>query len=258
MSWLSKEGSKDFTEPMVTSSAGSGVELNKDELDKETENKTTTSSDTKVQTMNLVEVEKNGLKLQLTHKLNEIDRNYKHGVLEYKEKIQAYNIEIEKLKNQIDLESENYNKEEKDILMIEHELIFENKTYDKLQVKFSQYINSIEELKNDYKDLLDETRYNITLKRKEKELFELLDDIEVSELTLLNKELEHLNMIENFEPKQLALKRVKIVLKELEMEKTYFESMGLHKVSNVQLENKSFLEEESSEIVDTVEVDSHK
>lgn len=258
MSWLSKEDTKAEEEFIETSFTSSGFEINEDELDKEAEKKKSTSSDTKNQNMNLVEVEKNGFKLQLIDKLNEIDRRYKHGVLEYKEKIQAYNIEIEKLKNQIDLESENCNKEEKDILMIEHELIFENKTYDKLQVKFSQYINSIEELKNDYKDLLDETRYNITLKRKEKELFELLDDIEVSELTLLNKELEHLNMIENFEPKQLALKRVKIVLKELEMEKTYFESMGLHKVSNVQLENKSFLEEESSEIVDTVEVDSHK
>ena len=243
MSWLSKDEAqkKEF-------------ELNRDELAQENK-KEEKLIDSKHETMDLVEVEKSSFKLELIDKLNEIDRGYKHGVLQYKEKIHAYNIEIEKLKNQIDLESEEYKQEEKNIFGIEHELEFENKTYDKLQVKFSQIINSIEELKSDYKDILDEVEYERVLKRKEKELFELLDDIEISELALLNKELKYLNMLESFEPKQIALKRVKIVLKELEMEKSYFESMGLYSVSNVQLDNKSFGKEKSSEIVDTVEVE---
>ncbi|CAA6814674.1 MAG: Unknown protein, partial [uncultured Sulfurovum sp.] len=130
--------------------------------------------------------------------------------------------------------------------------------YDKLQVKFSQFINSIEELKSEYKDVLDEVRYEVTLKRKEKELFEFLDEIEVSELTLLNKELERLNRLEFFEPKQMKVKKLKIELKELEMEKSYFESMGLHKVANVQLENKKFWESASIEVVDTIEIDHEK
>ena len=257
MSWLSKKVTKNAEEPMQTISSNSGFELNKEELAKKAEDKKPMSKDIENENMNLVEVEKNEFKLQLLHKLNEIDRSYKYGVIEYKENIQAYNIEIEKLKNQIVLEGEYCDKEEKNLLLIEHELLFEGKAYDKLQVKFSQFINSIEELKNEYQDLLDEVRYEVTLKRKEKELLDLLDDIEISELTILNKELERLNILENFEPKGVELKRTKILLKELEMEKAYFESMGLHKVTSVQVENKNFWKDESSEIVDTIEIESN-
>jgi len=204
----------------------------------------------------ITELQKSGFKLQLVEKLTEIGRRYQEGVLEYKESIQAYNIEIEKLKNTIANESELCAIEEKNLLMIEHELVFENRAYDKLQVKCTGFLNSIEELQTEYKDILDEAHYNATLKRKEKELFECLDDIELSEISLLKKELERLNFLESFEPKQLELKRLKLALKELEMEKNHFESMGLHKVSSVQLENKNFWSENPSEIVDTVEVES--
>jgi len=209
---------------------------------------------TESSTSNISEIQKGDFKLQLVEKLAEIDRHYKEGVYKYKESIQAYNIEIEKLKNQIVSESEYCDKEEKNLLMIDHELLFESKAYDKLQVKFSGFLNSIEELQDDYKDILDEAQYKATLKRKEKELFECLDDIEIFEISLLNKELERLNLLESFEPKQIQLKRVKIALKELEMKKTYFESMGLHKVSSIQLENKSLSKEELSDVVDTVEI----
>lgn len=255
MGWLFKNVTTNSVEHEEVPSLGSGFELNQEELDKKKYDKKTRSTDIKNKNMSLVEVKKNGFKLQLIHKLNEIDKSYKRGVLEYKESIQAYNIEIERLKNQITLEHEYCEKEEKNLLLIEHELLFENKAYDKLQVKFLGFINSIDELKNEYKDVLDESRYESTLKRKEKELLELLDDVEVSELILLNKELERLNILESFEPKQMQLKRVKIALKELEMEKSYFESMGLHKVSSMQLENKDFWKKETSEVVDTVEVE---
>jgi len=211
-------------------------------------------------TNDIAEFQKTGLQLQFLEKLTQVDRRYTQGVFEYKENIQTYNIEIEKLNNQITLEREYCDKEEKNLLMIEHELLFENKIYDKLQVKFLGFINSIEELKNEYKDVLDEVRYEVTLKRKEKELFECLADIEASELTLLNKELERLNVLESVEPKQKKLKKITLELKELEMEKAYFESIGLHKVSSLQVENKSFWGEESSEseIVDTIEIENNK
>lgn len=259
MNWFSKKVTKDSEEPLETSPSTNGFELNKEELAIKSEERKLPSKDIQNKNTNLIEIEKNGLKFQLIRKLNEIDKFYKRGLVEYKENIQAYNIEIEKLKNQITFESEYCDKEEKRLLFIEHELGFESNIYEKLQVKFSQFINSIEELKNEYKDVLDEVRYRTTLKRKEKELFELLDDIEVSELTLLNKELERLNVVEKLEPKQVQLKKVKIALKEIEMEKSYFESMGLHKVSSVEgIENKSFWNaEETSEVVDTVEVDTN-
>lgn len=259
MSWLSKKVTKDSEEVEEISLASSRLEVNEEMLDKEiTDKKSISKNNSENKNMSLVEVEESRFKLQLIHRLHEIDRRYKHGVLEYKENIQVYNIEIEKLKNQIVLESEFCDQEEKNILIIEQELLFESKAYDKLQVKFSQFINSIEELKSEYKDVLDEVRYEVTLKRKEKELFEFLDEIEVSELTLLNKELERLNRLEFFEPKQMKVKKLKIELKELEMEKSYFESMGLHKVANVQLENKKFWESASIEVVDTIEIDHEK
>jgi hypothetical protein len=179
-----------------------------------------------------LELQKSSFKLQLIKKIAEVDKNYKQRVLEYKKNIQTYNIEIEKLKNKIVIAGESCNVEEKKLLMIEHELLFESKAYDSLQIKFSTYVDLI----------------------KEDELSILLDDIEVIELSLLNKELLRLNMLEIIEPKEVALKSLEIALKELEMDKVYFESIGLDKVSNFELENKSFLKEDSSKIVDTVEL----
>lgn len=181
-----------------------------------------------------LEFQKSSFSLQLVKKIAEVDKNYKQRVLEYKKNIQTYNIEIEKLKNKIVIAAESCNVEEKKLLMIEHELLFESKAYDSLQIKFSTYVDLI----------------------KENELSILLDDIEVVELSLLNKELLRLNMLEIIEPKQVALKSLAIALKELEMDKVYFEFIGLDKVSNSELENKFFLKEDSSEIVDTVEVDT--
>ena len=181
-----------------------------------------------------LELQKNSFKLQLVKKIAEVGNNYKQRVLEYKKSIQTYNIEIEKIKNKIVIAAASCNVEEKKLLMIEHELLFESKAYDSLQIKFSTYVDLI----------------------KENELSSLLDDIEVVELSLLNKELLRLNMLEIIEPKQVALKSLEIALKELEMDKAYFESIGLDKVSNFELENKSFLKQDSSEIVDTVEVDA--
>jgi hypothetical protein len=180
----------------------------------------------------IFELQKSSFKLQLVKKLAEIDSNYKQRVFKYKEQIQVYNIEIEKLKNKISIASTSYNKEEKILLMIEYELLFENKAYDSLQIKFSTYVNMIEE----------------------KELSILLDDIEVIELSLLNKELLRLNTLEIVEPKQLTLESLEMALKELEMNKAYFESMGLDKVSILQVENEDFWKQDNNEIVDTVEV----
>jgi DNA repair ATPase RecN len=225
------------------------------EESREVEQTALTQSDVSATTP-MSELQKSGFKLQLVEKLTEIGRHYQEGVFEYKESIHAYNIEIEKLKNNIATQSASCDIEEKNLLMIEHELLFENRAYDKLQVKCTGFLNSIEELQTEYKDILDEAHYNVTLKRKEKELFDCLDDIELSEISLLKKELERLNFLESFEPKQLELKRLELALKELEMEKNYFESMGLHKVSTVQLENKNFWSENPSEIVDTVEIES--
>jgi len=201
-------------------------------------------------------LQKSGLELELVEKLAEIGREYQEGVFEYKESLQAYNREIEKLKNQIATQSELCDKEEKNLLMIEHELLFETKAYDALQVKCTGFLNSLEELQMEYKDILEEADYRATVKRKEKELFDCLDEIELAEISLLKKELERLNFLESFEPKQLELKRLQTALKELEMEKNHFESMGLHRVSTLQLDKRSAGSEASSEIVDTVEIES--
>jgi hypothetical protein len=241
-----------------TSLTSNSFELNKEALEDKVQDGNSIANRDEYPASNVVALQKSGFKFQLLKQLTEIDRRYKQGVLEYKENIQTYNSEIEKLRNKIALERKSYDEEEKSLLMMEHELLFEMKAYEKLQIKFSGYINSIEELKNDYKDVLDELYYESTLKRKEREVLELLEDIESSELTLLNKELLRLTVLETCEPKEKLLNSLKMALKELEMEKAYFESMGLDKSSHVQLENKSFWRHENSEVVDTIEIDSDK
>lgn len=260
MHWFKEVFTKSSTETASSSSNTNGFELKENEIteqyDKNISAEISNSSKNENKETTFLAVQENGFKLQLVHKLNEIDSLYRQGVTEYKESIQRYNIEIEKFKYKIDEAREVCIEKEKKLLEVENRVAFESKTYEKLQAKALEKISSIVELQDEYRVVLDEEDYKKSLQRKENELLDCLDDIESVELILLNIELENLNLLELLEPKRRDLTELTLLLKEIEMEKAHFESMGLHKVANVQLENKNFWNEGSTEIVDTIEIES--
>lgn len=194
--------------------------------------------------------EEHNMKMSVVATIKEIDRLYKEGILQYTEGIHRYNIEIEKLNNQIEVESKKNNEEERKLFKVESILEYECKVFETLHHTFTQKVDSLVELRDDYQDSLDENTYNKKFTRKEKELFSIIDDIEGKELLLLNQELEKINFSNNSRKQLDKLTVLMNDLKELKLEKNYFESTELQRMSYSNPQQLS-LKNESSDIVDT-------
>jgi len=122
--------------------------------------------------------------------IRKIENYYRQGIIDYEEGVHRYVLEIEKLKSQINAQAKNNKKEEEALLVLQSQIASEERLLERLNEQFSQKAKSIEELKIEYRDMIDGAEYNKVLTRKKKELFEVLDEIEELEMTLLGKELE--------------------------------------------------------------------
>jgi len=199
----------------------------------------------------LVPINENKIKMDVVSTIKEIDTLYKKGVYKYTESIHRYNIEIEKLKCEIELENKKNMEEERTFFAVESILEHESKIFETLHHRFTQKLESIVELKEEYKESLDANIYNEKLSRKEREFFSLLAEIEEKEMSLLTQELEKVNLSNTLAKKLKKVEDLTRSLKELELEKGYFEATELQKLSYFSPEQPSLLAE-SSQIVDTV------
>jgi len=196
-------------------------------------------------------IDENEIKKSIISKINEMDMQYKQGTLNYTEKLHRYNIEIEKIKSEIDIENIKNLEDQKILFAAESILEYESKAFETLHHKFIQKVESVVELRDEYKESLEEHVYNEKYARKKRELSLLVDDIEEKEMSLLNKELEKINLSNAFSQKLKRVEELKVSLQELELEKGYFESTELQKLSYLQPEQ-LLLKGEETQIVDTV------
>jgi len=210
----------------------------------------TEASEKKLEKMSL-QLHQSSIKIELASKIKEIDDLYQKGVIEYSESINRYNIELEKLRNEITITQEKSKKSENTLGNIEKSIEYQEQSLVALHQKFVQKTNSILELKTEYKDALDAQLYNATIKRKERDIFELIDEIEEMELSFLNKELQRINLEELLEPKRSLLEELNRNLKELELEKSYFESTGLQRLSRSNIEQQALEHLNKKDFVDT-------
>ena len=192
--------------------------------------------DSKIENMEL-QLKENSLKMNFISKLQEIDTVYQQGADEYRGNIQQFNLEIEQLKSELNLKNSKNKKEEKELLDVENELNYTNRQFESLHNKFNQKLHSLNELSTEYKEILGEVKYKESHERKERGIFELVDEIEETELTLLKHELQRINIAAILSKKQKVVEELELSLKEVELKKSYYESIGLKKVSPLQLEN---------------------
>ena len=169
-----------------------------------------------------------GLKLELIDKIHELDGRYKEGIQAYTQQIQNYNIEIKTLKKKLESEERLLLNKERTIFVIESSIKSEESSLEKLHFKFEKRVDSLYALQNEYKSILDTKQYEESRVRKEQDIEEVLLDLEELELSLLNKELERLNLLALLEPKRKELKELKSELERLELKKEYFESTALY------------------------------
>lgn len=168
---------------------------------------------------------------KLLSTINELDRRYKEEISLYSEKLQRYNIEIEKLKNKISIQENEVAKAERELIPDETLIEYESKSFEKLHNKLSNQISSLGELADEYKTLLSEDEYGKKIASKKRFLLDLLEDISEKESLLLNKELERLNHYAQYQEQKKIVEKFRNELKEIELEKGYFESTELQKIT---------------------------
>jgi hypothetical protein len=91
----------------------------------------------------------------------------------------------------------------------------------------------IEEFKVEFEETIEKAEYDKLHKRKLKDMIQLEDEIEEVEQTLLEKELDRLNILSDLEPFNATLEEMRAKLLALELEKEHFESLQIHNLSNI-------------------------
>ena len=234
-------------------------EINQDNLTEEVElveEKAAQKEENKNLSSELVPLSDTDIKMSIFSKIKEIDSLYKKGVLQYSETLQRYNIEIEKLKSEIEAERQKNSQEEREFFAVETVLEHESKLFEQLHHKFTQKVSSLTELRDEYKESLEETVYNLKYLQKENELFNVIEEIEEKEITLLQQELEKINLSNILAKKLKKVEELQRSLKEIELEKNYFESTELQKLSYINPEQLT-LASKPKEVVDTDVIESN-
>ena len=165
--------------------------------------------------------------------VREIENHYREGIIAYTEGLSRYVLEISKLKANISTEKKLIEKDEAVLLVLERGVGYDEKLLDKNNDTFSQKIHSLQELDREYKDMLENKEYQKLDTRKKHELQEILDEIEGLEMTLLQRELERLNMLIKLEPKRRLIRELKGELTELRLDKEYFEATKIHQIPRI-------------------------
>ena len=165
--------------------------------------------------------------------INELDRLYKENISAYGETLQRYNVDIEKLKNEIVTKERDVAKAERALIADETLIEYESKNFEKLHNELSKQIALLSELADEYKSLLSKEEYAKKITLKKRALLETLEEISEKECLLLNKELERLNHFSHYQERKKSLEQLESELKELELEKSYFESTELQKITSL-------------------------
>lgn len=197
----------------------------------------------------------NNSKDNLTLLAQKVDNTYREGLSIYTETIANYTLEIEEIKNQIKLEKELKEPTEIELREIQKEKEHEARFLQKLNESFTQKVHSMDELKTQYIDLMDENSSSKIVKQKENELKLALDEIEEVELTLLQQELECINILTLLAPKQQSILQLEEKLKKLELKKEYYSLKNLQQLPQLALESN---EEITTEVIETDEEESNQ
>ena len=165
--------------------------------------------------------------------INELDRLYKEGITAYSETLQRYNVDIKKLKNEITIKAKDVAEAEKKLIADETLIEYESKNFEKLHNELSKQIALLSELADEYKSVLSEVEYRKKVASKKRTLLNLLEEISEKESLLLNKELERLNHFTHYQERKKMLEQLYSELKDIELEKGYFESTELQKITSL-------------------------
>jgi chromosome segregation ATPase len=169
---------------------------------------------------------------QMGNALRELEAHYVNNAQVYAEELGRYTLEIKKLTSQIEALIP---QEQKNITLlrpIEDEIYYQQRQLEKLNEVFAQHILHLEALDNHHE-------------KHKKELFHLLDEIEEHETTVLEKELQRLNLLSILEPIQRQISQLRTQRKECMLKKEQYETTKISQIAMFRT-----LSEDEKEVVD--------
>jgi len=169
---------------------------------------------------------------QIITALSMLDTMYKDNISAYAQKLHTCTKEIENIKNQLTLLFKEKAPHTNSLISIEKEVDYNLRLLERLTENWCQKSIVITELDSELKHLnhASNERKNILRERKQT-LKNLNTEIEDTELSLLEHELEKQNILLLLEPIERKIMSLEHSIQVLESEKRYIEASQLHALS---------------------------
>ena len=155
--------------------------------------------------------------------IREVENRYREGLLAYMDAVARFEEEIGMLEGKISRLKALSAPDEAKLSLYAEEVRVEERMLERLNAELLQKIATYEAFLNEYADMVDEAATEKVKRTKSREIVILHDEIEESELKLLQTELERLNLIEKLEPIRQEIRHLEGLRSELERKKKHFE-----------------------------------
>jgi chromosome segregation ATPase len=154
--------------------------------------------------------------------IREVENRYREGLLAYMDAIARFEEEIGMLEGKISRLKALSAPDEAKLSLHAEEVRVEERMLERLNAELLQKIATYEAFLNEYADMVDEAATAKVKRTKSREIVMLHDEIEESELKLLQIELERINLIEKLEPIRQEIRHLEGLKSELERKKKHF------------------------------------
>ncbi len=193
------------------------------------------------------------------HRITEKIRNeMSQKVLNFAETVASYHEKIRNTEYDLNREKMNLQPLQDELRLLQTKVKVLESRCEELNYEFEKKNYLLDELRHDYRDSMDESKYREIHQRKERELNRLLDDIHHKESEFLSREQDRLNKIEEMEPIFQAIDGHEIAFEYLKNEHTRLVTVGTLKLSNLQIENNNATQDGGGDIVDAQVVGESK
>ena len=180
--------------------------------------------------------------------ISNIKESLSSATQEYVKDIKSFNIKIATIKDEIIKQQNRYDEVQKELDDIFKDIEYSKRLLQRLNDNFFKKAEVIDEFSVEFAHGLHAKEFDKIHQRKLKDLILLTDEIEEVEQTMLEAELDRLNILSRLQPFKIQLEELQRYLLKVELEKEYIESTKLHDIPKLQ-------KKEDGQIVD-VEIDS--
>ncbi|GEM_PF-2741572 len=167
----------------------------------------------------------------VTMALGKMEHAYQARISAFADELHHLNAFIDKLTQEIQLLEEAKQDKEQAVDILTREIDSEMKFLERMTQQFLKKAEVTAELKSEL-SAIDNHESTHLLRSRHLILKEFTKEIEETEITLLQKELEKQNRELELEPQRQQIRALKHQINELQAQKRYIESSGMHKLSS--------------------------